>query len=322
MISSAVMRSHRREHAVSLVRVRPSATICLQLLIAFSVPLFRPCLVRWRNTESSCPQALARTGRRATCLLCSHAQPKAAQDEGGYRVRLIRAASEEMQSKFCSYRWARSPKDRWQLSRQLARQLECEGWAYTPNFGLSETLLSRVHRELPLADSLMLPGMSDSSDADYRKDRILFLDDRDVNVVGLLPSLSRLSQTLRVVVSQIARELRYSMFSVSGLYLTGNCDPMLACYSPGGYYRPHVDTNGTDSRILTAIYYLNKDWDPSRGGALRLHGDGTNVDIVPKEDSLVLFRADEILHEVTPTLEQRHALSIWFRGGSKMSSAG
>mmetsp|Transcript_40220 Transcript_40220/g.120325 ORF Transcript_40220/g.120325 Transcript_40220/m.120325 type:complete len:445 (+) Transcript_40220:3-1337(+) len=91
---------------------------------------------------------------------------------------------------------------------------------------------------------------------------------------------------------------------------------MFARYEAGGYYLPHVDADDGDDRVLTAVYYLNQDWRCEYGGALRLQpsvGDSP-VDILPEEDCLVLFRADEMVHEVREARARRLAVTIWFKG--------
>lgn len=56
---------------------------------------------------------------------------------------------------------------------------------------------------------------------------------------------------------------------------------------------------------ITALYYLNPDWEASMGGQLRIHLDPESTeggcrtwDIEPVLDRLVLFRSDLVDHEV------------------------
>ncbi|CAM9405116.1 unnamed protein product, partial [Laminaria digitata] len=125
----------------------------------------------------------------------------------------------------------------------------------------------------------------------------------------------------------------------SGLGLVNTTSVQLARY-PGdgrGYVR-HRDTPKTaqDSeeaeRKITALYYLNPDWEESMGGQLRVHiasgrGEGKGGaldagvrsggrmwDIEPVLDRLVLFRSDLVDHEVLPAFAPRLAVTLWFYG--------
>jgi len=100
----------------------------------------------------------------------------------------------------------------------------------------------------------------------------------------------------------------------------------------GASYAPHVDNTDGDSRhgedlgrCFTLLYYLNTDWEERDGGALRLYLPRSTVglvaggvaaavpvvDIQPVADTLLIFRADKLLHEVRPTSRRRVALTVW-----------
>lgn len=109
----------------------------------------------------------------------------------------------------------------------------------------------------------------------------------------------------------------------------------LACviYPAGGYYQRHVDATATDvstarrRRAFSFICYLNKlGWQPSDGGALRIHPTGPAdrdsiegssssgyQDILPEGGTLVLFDSMRVWHEVRPTNRERACLVGWFR---------
>ena len=56
-----------------------------------------------------------------------------------------------------------------------------------------------------------------------------------------------------------------------------------AFYPPGASYKQHRDRfRDDDSRVISVVVYLNADWLPEHGGALRLHPEGSGTrDILP-----------------------------------------
>ena len=89
----------------------------------------------------------------------------------------------------------------------------------------------------------------------------------------------------------------------------------VACY-PGdgrGYARHRDAFAGSDARIVTALVYLNPDWEPSHGGVLRAWEPEGPVDVAPRLDRLVLFRSELVEHEVRPVHAPRAALTAWYR---------
>ncbi len=90
----------------------------------------------------------------------------------------------------------------------------------------------------------------------------------------------------------------------------------LSCYpGDGARYAAHVDTfAGDPSRRVTAICYLNPDWDPADGGALRAWTPRGVVEVEPQLDRLVVFLSDRVRHEVLPCRAPRFAATAWLRG--------
>jgi len=119
---------------------------------------------------------------------------------------------------------------------------------------------------------------------------------------------------------------------------------MLARYpGEGARYARHLDAardRAVGARRLTAVYYLNDDWSPDKGGCLRaflpeavateaseaLKSIGVEVssasvdvdpglvalDIEPRSDRLVLFASSWLEHEVLPVYMERYAITTWF----------
>ncbi len=88
-----------------------------------------------------------------------------------------------------------------------------------------------------------------------------------------------------------------------------------AFYAPGASYRQHVDRFRDDNcRTVSVVIYLNADWLPEQGGALRLHPEGKcTEDIAPLGSRLVLFLSADMLHEVLPATRDRLSLAGWFK---------
>ena len=89
--------------------------------------------------------------------------------------------------------------------------------------------------------------------------------------------------------------------------------------TPASYCK-HFDGNHdgkapSNKRKLTAILYLNDEWDARRdGGCLRAYlsgGGGEYRDIEPRAGRVLLFDSTTIEHEVLPCVRTRMALTLW-----------
>jgi SM-20-related protein len=106
--------------------------------------------------------------------------------------------------------------------------------------------------------------------------------------------------------------LRLSRDALPGLF---DLEIHYAWYPPGAGYARHVDQPvGRDQRRVSLVLYLNEDWTPGDGGALRLFAEGERFrDIEPLCGRLVLFLTDQRAHAVMPTSRDRLSLAGWFR---------
>lgn len=119
--------------------------------------------------------------------------------------------------------------------------------------------------------------------------------------------ISEVFDLFEALMHELAEELRLGLqrFSVQA-----------ARYGAGAGYERHLDAfRGDPSRIVTAIVYLNPDWEPQDGGQLRAWTPDGEVEVAPHMGRLVLFRSDEVPHEVMPTRVPRWAVTAWYRGG-------
>lgn len=86
----------------------------------------------------------------------------------------------------------------------------------------------------------------------------------------------------------------------------------MTVYPIGTYYKRHLDQfKKDDKRKLSVICYLNKDWQESNGGQLRIYAENTTVDVLPFAGRLVCFRSDVLEHEVLPANRERLSLTGW-----------
>lgn len=88
-----------------------------------------------------------------------------------------------------------------------------------------------------------------------------------------------------------------------------------ALYPPGTFYQKHLDRfRDDDRRAVSAVFYLNSDWLPEQGGALRLYlADGRELDVPPEAGTLVVFLSADLPHEVLPATRERLSLTGWLR---------
>jgi SM-20-related protein len=98
----------------------------------------------------------------------------------------------------------------------------------------------------------------------------------------------------------------------------------VALYPVGSAYQKHLDQfnhgdlNQIQHRQLSAILYLNQNWQESHGGALRLHlNENESIDILPNAGRIVLFLSAKFWHEVLPAQRERMSITGWFRTRSQ-----
>lgn len=87
-----------------------------------------------------------------------------------------------------------------------------------------------------------------------------------------------------------------------------------ACYPAGFGYQWHRDNpSGRDERVISAVFYLNEDWQEQDGGALALVDRHEQMHkILPKGNRLVIFDSD-LLHEVQVCHKRRYSIATWLR---------
>jgi predicted 2-oxoglutarate/Fe(II)-dependent dioxygenase YbiX len=105
---------------------------------------------------------------------------------------------------------------------------------------------------------------------------------------------------------------------------------ILSALGPGGYHPRHADNcqqdasgrwvpDHTPQRVVTAIYYLNSDFD---GGEIVFEREG--LAIKPRAGVLLAFPSDRHhVHEVLPVRRgMRYTIPIWFTRRKKAALSG
>mmetsp|Transcript_72922 Transcript_72922/g.173711 ORF Transcript_72922/g.173711 Transcript_72922/m.173711 type:complete len:644 (-) Transcript_72922:11-1942(-) len=103
--------------------------------------------------------------------------------------------------------------------------------------------------------------------------------------------------------------------------ITSRSKAMAACYpGEGARYVAHVDNDGKHphcrTRVLTALMYLNPEWQPGDGGELAVLSQldkGVQRKVVePLAGRLLLFWSDwRVPHEVLAAWKPRYAVTVW-----------
>jgi SM-20-related protein len=140
---------------------------------------------------------------------------------------------------------------------------------------------------------------------DIRKDWIHWLDGRE--------------ETTRATLGAFILRLQKLMEFINRSCFLGLKDFEMhyAVYPPGAFYKRHLDQfKDNDHRRLTFLCYLNEAWESENGGQLRLYikskeAAEEKIDILPTAGRLVVFRSDELEHEVLVCNRQRYSLTGW-----------
>lgn len=86
----------------------------------------------------------------------------------------------------------------------------------------------------------------------------------------------------------------------------------MTVYPTGSFYKRHLDQfKQDDHRKLSVILYLNNEWKEGHGGQLRMYLSNKSLDVLPIAGRLVIFRSDQIEHEVLPATRPRLSITGW-----------
>lgn len=87
-----------------------------------------------------------------------------------------------------------------------------------------------------------------------------------------------------------------------------------AVYEAGSFYKRHKDQFKNDSnRKYSLINYLNDNWLQEDGGELLIYQDEDVQHILPHSKTAVLFKSEEMEHEVTVANRSRMSITGWLK---------
>ena len=87
-----------------------------------------------------------------------------------------------------------------------------------------------------------------------------------------------------------------------------------ACYPIGFGYQWHSDNPaGRDERVISAVFYLNDNWETTDGGAVEIvDNHGVHHEVMPLANRLIIFNSD-LQHQVQIAHRQRYSIATWMR---------
>ncbi|XP_044747045.1 egl nine homolog 1 isoform X2 [Coccinella septempunctata] len=154
-----------------------------------------------------------------------------------------------------------------------------------------------------------------------RSDKILWVDGKE-------PHCRYIGQVLKKIDALIMRANKTPNNGKLGCYnINGRTKAMCAVYPGSGtHYVKHVDNPNHDGRCVTAIYYLNLNWDVKKdGGVLRIYPESEKekmAEVAPLFDRLIFFWSDrQNPHEVQPAYSTRYAITLWYYDGPERALA-
>ncbi|MDB6062688.1 MAG: hypothetical protein JWM78_2791 [Verrucomicrobiaceae bacterium] len=198
----------------------------------------------------------------------------------------------------------------------IAAALRDSGWCHLPSL-IAEDTVAALRADLLGKHSSLRPAAVGRAAQrqqmpQQRSDSTLWLDGVSPVQRGFLDMLDTLRQALN-------RQLF--------LGLT-DCEAHYAHYAPGQFYRRHVDTfqtkdrsapaenEATQQRVVSAVFYLNDNWNEADGGELLLVDADAEQEIArlaPVGGSAVFFLSAEFPHEVLAAKADRYSIAAWFR---------
>ncbi|MES1965334.1 2OG-Fe(II) oxygenase [Psychrobacter sp. AH5] len=110
-------------------------------------------------------------------------------------------------------------------------------------------------------------------------------------------------------INQLASHLNRSLYT--GIR---HSEAHYACYPTGFGYQWHSDNPaGRDERVISAVFYLNDNWEATDGGAVEIvDSQGIHHEVMPVANRLIIFDSN-LQHQVQIAHRQRYSIATWMR---------
>jgi SM-20-related protein len=154
------------------------------------------------------------------------------------------------------------------------------------------------------ANLLQMAGIGNAEklthNTDVRSDKIYWLDKKNKN---------EYENDFLKLIEAFIKYLNMSCYA--GIT---DCEFHYSLYQKGSFYVKHLDQfKNNASRIYSLISYLNNDWQTSDGGELLIYQENGNQKISPIQGKTVMFKSNELAHEVLLTNTARMSVTGWLR---------
>ncbi|KAJ8674103.1 hypothetical protein QAD02_005365 [Eretmocerus hayati] len=214
------------------------------------------------------------------------------------------------------------------ICKNVVRDMNTWGVCVVNNFLGTEKGLAVLDEVLNMysagmfQDGQLVSNKANASDLKtIRGDQITWLDGKEKNCQNIGMLISKVDAII------MRANKMYNNGKMGEYTINGRTKAMVACYPGyGSHYVKHVDNPNRDGRCITAIYYLNRDWDiKQNGGLLRIFPEGWQdqvADIEPLFDRILFFWSDRRNpHEVQPAYKTRYAITLWYFDAEERNEA-
>lgn len=189
------------------------------------------------------------------------------------------------------------------LYEEIADSLVKDGYVIINNT-FNPSLITSLTKFAQDEKNYKIAGISNTKnltvDNSKRRDRTLWLDED-----------SGVQSEYLVFCNGLREYLNRSLYLGLTFY-----ESHFAIYDKGDFYEKHLDSfRGEKNRVVTTVFYLNKDWDKENGGELLIYDENDTLieTVIPNENTLVVFLSDKFPHQVLPAKFKRHSIAGWFR---------